>query len=88
MSRIFSNSKKNFPNLSAKKIEDIHNTINKTNKPKPCINMITNGLLCKQIITPISSDNINKFMVSSSEDIAGPNYTLKSIKSDNIIDFI
>lgn len=50
--------------------------------------MITNGLLCKQIITPISSDNINKFMVSSSEDIAGPNYTLKSIKSDNIIDFI
>lgn len=50
--------------------------------------MITNGLLCKQIIIPIGSDNINKFMVSSSEHVAGPNCTLKGIKSDNIIDFI
>jgi len=80
--------KENFSNLLAKKIENVHNTINKTDKPKPCINMTTKGLPYKQIIIPISSDNINKFIVSSSEHVAGPNYILKSIKSDNIIDFI
>jgi len=80
--------KENFSNLLAKKIENIHNTINKINKPKPHINMTTKGSLYKQIIVSISSNNINKLMVSSSEHVAGLNHTLKGIKSDNIINFI
>ena len=79
--------KENFSNLSAKKIENIHNIHNKTNKLKPYINMTTKDSLCKQIIISMSSNNINKFIVSLSKHVAGLNYALKSIKSDNFINF-
>jgi len=80
--------KENFPNLSAKKIKNIHNTINNTGKPKPHINMATKGPSHKQIIVFISNENITKFMTSSGEHIAYINHTLKGIKSDVSIDFI
>ena len=42
--------KKNYPNLSAKKIENIHKIINNTDKTKPHIKMTTKSLSWKQII--------------------------------------
>jgi len=80
--------KDNFPNLPSKKIEDIHKAINGIGKPKPCINMTTKDPSYKQIIVPIGSENISKFMASSGDHIANLNHTLKSIKSDIIINFI
>lgn len=80
--------KNNFHNLSSKKIEEIYKTINELGKPKSHINMITKGLLCKQIIVPISNDNLNKFMPFLSKYIVNINRALKNIKSDTIANFI
>ena len=80
--------KNNFPNLSSKKIEEIYKTINELGKPKSHINMITKGLLCKQIIVPMSNDNLNKFMPFLSKYIVNINRALKNIKSDTIANFI
>jgi len=54
--------KDNYSNLPSKKIENIHNAISSTVKPKPCINMTTKSPLYKQIIALIDSENISKFM--------------------------
>lgn len=80
--------KENFPYLSSKKIEDIYKTINETGKLKPHINMTTKGPSCKQIIVPMDSENINKFMTFFSEHVANLNHTLKGIRSDIFIYFI
>jgi len=72
--------KENFPNLSNKKIKDIHKTMNNSGNPKQCISMMTKGPLHKQIIISIGSDNIKKFMVLSSNHIINLNHTLKGIK--------
>ena len=69
--------KDNFPNLLNKKIENIHETINNTDKIKLHINMITKGPSCKQIIVPMGNKNISRFMASSSEYIANLNKALK-----------
>ena len=50
--------------------------------------MTTKGLSCKQIIVPMNSDNIKKFMISSNKHVINLNYVLKGIKSDIIINFI
>ena len=39
--------KENYPNLLAKKIENIHKIINDLDKSKSCIKMTTKGLLWK-----------------------------------------
>lgn len=75
------------PNLLAKKIENIHKTISDIDKSKPHINMTTKGPSHKQIIIPMSENNISKFMVSLSNHITNLNHT-KCIKSDTFIDFI
>jgi len=74
--------KENFPNLLAKKIENIHKMINDSGKIKPRINMTTKGLSQKQIIVPMGSENKSKFMALSSEHITNLNSTLKNIKLD------
>jgi len=61
--------KENFPSLSAKKIKNIHRTINNSRKSKPKINMITKDPLRKQIIISMSNDNKTKFIASSSTHI-------------------
>ena len=43
-------------------------------KPKLCINITTKNPSYKQIIIPMSENNINKFMVSSSNHISNLNY--------------
>jgi len=81
--------KKDFSKLSDKKIEKIHKTMNNSNVSKLyIINMITKGLLCKQIIVPMGSNNLKKFLSSSGKHIVNLNCALKGIKSDIIVDFI
>ena len=62
--------------------------INKIGKPKPHINMTTKSPSHKKIIVPMGSENINKFMIFSSEHVTNLNCTLKDIRSDIFIDFI
>ena len=80
--------KDNFLNLSSKKIEDIHRTINNTGKTKYHINMTTKDSSHKQIIIPMGSDNINKIMKSSDKHVTNLDYFFKDIKSNTIINFI
>jgi len=54
--------KKNFPNLSAKKIRSIHKTINNSGKIKFRINMTTKKLSRRQIIVLMSNNNKLKFI--------------------------
>ena len=80
--------KKNFFNLSLEKIEEIHKIINNSSKVKLRINIITKEPSRQQIIIPISSDNITKFMSSSSKHITNINRVLKNIKPKTITDFV
>ena len=80
--------KENFFKLSNKKIEKIHKTVNNSNIPKLHINMTTKGSLCKQIIIPMGSNNLKKFLFLSDEHVVNLDCALKGIKSDVIIDFI
>ena len=50
--------------------------------------MTTKGLSHKQIIIPMSSNNIKIFMVTSNDHVTNINQLLKNIKSDIVIDFI
>ena len=78
----------NFPNLLAKKIENIHNTINNFGKVKPRINMTTKDSSKRQIIVSMSDDNKLKFMLLSNSHIANLNRVLKNIKLDIIANFV
>jgi len=80
--------KEYFSNLLAKKIEEIHKTINKLRKEKPCINIITKEPSRYQIIIPMDNDNISKFMSSLSKHIVNINSSLKNIKSDMLANFV
>lgn len=79
---------KNFPNLLAKKIKNIHRIINNSRKVKPKINMITKGPLRKQIIILMDNNNKSKFIDFSSVHITNINNTLRNIKSDIMADFV
>jgi len=50
--------------------------------------MTTKSSLCKQVIIPISSDNIKIFIESSGNHIANINRLLKSIKLDTYVNYI
>ena len=80
--------KENFPKLSDKKIEEIHKTVNNSNTAKPKINMTTKGPSRKQIIVPMSGENIKNFMATSNDHVININRSLRNIKSDIAIDFI
>ena len=74
--------KENFSNLSAKKIKNIHRTINNFGKVKPKISMMTKDSLRKQIIVLIGNNNKSKFIASSNIHIININSILRNIKSD------
>ena len=80
--------KKNYPNLPAKKIENIHKIINNTSKSKLQIKMTTKGLFHKQVIIPISKVNVDNIMASLSVHITNINRVLRNIKSKVIVDYI
>ncbi len=65
--------KETFPDLHAKKIENIQKIINSEDKTKPRLHMMTKELLRKQVIVPISNDNSKKFMADLSAYISNIN---------------
>ena len=80
--------KENFPKLSDKKIEEIYKMANNLNIPKPKLNIMTKGLLHKQIIVSMNSDNIKNFIATSNDHVTNINQSLKNIKSNIAINFI
>ena len=50
--------------------------------------MITKGLLRKQIIIPMSSDNVSSFMKSSSVHMANINRFLHNAKTNVLVNYI
>jgi len=80
--------KEMFPSLNAKKIDQVNNIVNGQNKTKPRIKMTIKGLSRKQIIIPISGDNVFSFMKSSSVHVANINRLLRNAKTDILVDYI
>jgi len=77
--------KENFPNLSSKKIVEIHKTINNLNKTKPYINITTKRPLQRQIIVLMKNGNISKVTLSVDNHILNIN---KNLKSNIMADFV
>jgi len=80
--------KEAFSNLQGKKIENIQKIINRDDKLKPRLSMTTKKPLHKQVIIPMNSDNIGKFMTNLSNHIININRLLKNIKSECKADYI
>ena len=66
----------------------IHKIVSGSPKPKPRIQMTTKGPSRKQVIIPMSSDNISKFMKNSSLHVASINRSLRNAKSQVLVDYI
>jgi len=69
-----------FPSIRAKKIDQINKIVKESPKAKRQINMTTKGSSCKQVIIPMSNNNIVKFMKNSSMHVANINRNLRNIK--------
>ena len=54
-----------FPALSAEKIDQVNNIVNGLFKPKPRIQMTTKGPSRKQVIIPMSKENVDLFIKNS-----------------------
>ena len=80
--------KEAFPALNNKKIDQVNNIVKGNPKPKLKIQMTTKGPLRKQVIIPMSKDNINVFMKNSSLHAANINRQLCNAKSEVLIDYI
>jgi len=80
--------KENSLALDGKKFDQIHNIVNGNPKAKPHIQMTTKEPSRKQIIIPIGSDNIAKFMKNSSLYVTNINRSLRNSKSEVLVDFI
>ena len=77
-----------FPSFNAQKVDQVNNIVNGQAKPKPRIKMTTKGLFRKQVIIPMSGENINSFMKSSSLHVANLNRLLHNAKSEVLTDYI
>jgi len=80
--------KEAFPALNAKKIDQVNNIVKGNPKPKPRIQMTTKGPSRKQVIIPMSKDNIDAFMKNSSLHVANINRQLCNVKSEVLINYI
>ena len=58
------------------------------NKPKPRIKITTKGPSKKQVIIPMSGENINTFMKNSSLHVANINRLLRNAKLDVLVNYI
>ena len=75
--------------LSTQKVLDIHKVLNNIKKKeKPKINMTTKGSLRKQVIVPISLNNVNRIMTKLNKHIININRSLKGIKFNISVDYI
>ena len=77
-----------FPSIRAKKIDQINEIVKGSPKAKRQINMMTKGPSHKQIIFPMSNNNMVKFIKNSSIHVANINRNLKNMKSEVLVDFI
>ena len=77
-----------FPFFNAQKINQVNNIINGQIETKPSIRMTTKGPLRKQVITPISGDNVISFMKSSSLHVANINRLLCNVKSNVLVNYL
>ena len=80
--------KDNFPNLLAKKIEEVYKVLNKPKKDKLRLNMTTKGLSRRQVLVSMSLNNSEKLIMLFSKHMANINKALKDIKSDVVGNFI
>jgi len=80
--------KDTFSVLNTQKVDQIYKIVNSFPKPKLQIQMTTKGPSRKQIIIPMSNDNIIKFMKNSLLHVANINRSLKNAKSEVLVDFI
>ena len=80
--------KETFPALNAKKIDQVNSIVNGISKPKPRIQTITKGPSRKQVIIPMSKENINAFMQNSSLHMTNINRQLCNAKSEVLVDYI
>ena len=80
--------KENFPKLSNKKVKEVYKIINNSKKEKPKLNMMTKGLLRKQVIILINFIITNRFIMIFNKYVENINRVLKSIKLDVIANFI
>ena len=80
--------KETFPSLNAQKVDQVQNIVNGQARSKPHIKMMTKGLSRKQVIIPMSRENISSFMKSSSLHVANLNRLLHNAKSEVFTDYI
>ena len=80
--------KKTFPVLSVEKIDQVNNIVNGSSKPKPRIQTTTKGPSRKQVIIPISKENVKSFIKNSSFHISSMNKQLWNAKTEILIDYI
>jgi len=80
--------KETFSNFKDHKIEQIQKIISNVKKPKPRLNMTTKDPSHKQVIVPMSIENMKYFMRESSMHVININRTLKGIKSNIMADFV
>ena len=77
-----------FPTLNTQKVNQIHKIVSGSPKPKLHIQMTTKGPSRKQVIIPMSSDNISKFMKNNLLHVASINRSLRNTKLKVLVDFI
>ena len=80
--------KKTFPTLNAEKINQVNNIVNRSSKPKPRIQMTIKGPSRKQVIIPMSKDNVNTFTKNSSLYVSSMNQQFWNTKSEILVDYI
>ena len=80
--------KEAFLTLNAKKIDQVNNIVKENPKMKLKIQMTTKGPLRKQVIIPMSKDNIDVFMKNLSLHVANINRQLCNVKSEALINYI
>ena len=80
--------KKTFPTLNAEKINQVNNIVNGSFKPKPRIQTTTKGLSRKQVIIPMSKDNVDVFIKNSLLHILSMNQQFWNAKSETLVDYI
>ena len=80
--------KETFPSLNVEKIDQVNSIVNGQNKPRPQIRMTTKSLSRKQIIIPMSGENISSFMKDSLLHVANINRNMRNAKSDILVDYL
>jgi len=80
--------KEAFLALNAKKINQVNSIVKGNLKSKPKIQMTTKGPSRKQVIIPMSKDNIDAFMKNSSLHMANINRQLRNAKSKVLTNYI